>query len=700
MALCTHKLGFNVTPEMFTECFLYYLSLNSQGGNRIDYNWATHASCYWVCDGITGGGQDNQAWELALAVQQHIRLEDYSSNAVKDIGSQLDISTKHWVCIANSCFEEVPPGTTTSLFFAPETGTGYVPFPNERFHQADQLRVLKLCRCTFNFSSPPFHCCRSLRFLGLDSCLDEQRQLGEEETGERAVETFQRLWVLDVWHTDWELDFPHETEGRPMIVAADIREVHVNKGRIWRSNFAWRRLPNLRKLRVVKPTRSWETGRQDEFTDMVKLELLDLSGNETMQVLPSLSGATGLKTLVLDGCVGLEHVGPQGLPPSLESFRLDTGEDEYHHESKAKISSISLAGCARLVDFRLCGSLPKLEELDLSHTALKMLDLTKVVTLVDDGWAVIREKRERVFLVGCEQLRSIRWPSLLHQLRLPCIDTRPSSGQEVARKPWPCDPLLAFQDKGEEEYCHVFVAVADMRFLESLHFLERYSYVYHKVKMILCWSSSTSKDDGRSCYKTKMGHEYSSSTGRVAAAGSPLQARSSTYHDVSTERQITTTLIDGSSCASSQFQPLDAHFEIGEGIGDVTDAVSRRGLVAITFVMNWVKSLHVHDSSSITTVYPERFYLSVRGDTWTVMDKLKWCRVERCPRLQTVFATDYALRAIHLHFCPRLRYVLLLSSYDDLSNQLETLTHILLRRPQAGLPRGARVSRGNSSSLA
>lgn len=100
--------------------------------------------------------------------------------------------------------------------------------------------------------------------------------------------------MLDVWHTDWELDFPHETEG-PMIVATDIREVHVKKGRIWRSNFAWRRLPNLRKLRVVKPTRSWETGRQDEFMDMVKLELLDLSGNKTMQALPSLSGATGLR---------------------------------------------------------------------------------------------------------------------------------------------------------------------------------------------------------------------------------------------------------------------------------------------------------------------------------------------------------------------------------------------------------------------
>ncbi|CAO2210130.1 unnamed protein product [Urochloa humidicola] len=35
-----------------------------------------------------------------------------------------------------------------------------------------------------------------------------------------------------------------------------------------------------------------------------------------------------------------------------------------------------------------------------------------------------------------------------------------------------------------------------------------------------------------------------------------------------------------------------------------------------------------------------------------------------------------ALRAIHLHFCPRLRYVLEVSSNHDLSNQLETL-HIV-----------------------
>ena len=80
IALHMHKLGLGVTPKIATECCLYLLSLNNQGKKMIDYNWATHASCYWVCDGIIGGGQDNQTWEVAHALQQHIRLEDYTSN--------------------------------------------------------------------------------------------------------------------------------------------------------------------------------------------------------------------------------------------------------------------------------------------------------------------------------------------------------------------------------------------------------------------------------------------------------------------------------------------------------------------------------------------------------------------------------------------------------------------------------------------
>jgi hypothetical protein len=163
--------------------------------------------------------------------------------------------------------------------------------------------------------------------------------------------------------------------------------------------------------------------------------------------------------------------------------------------------------------------------------------------------------------------------------------------------------------------------------------------------------------------------------------------------------------------ASAQFLPLDLHMEIGEGISDVTDKSSTRARNAIRQVMNRVQSLHVHDSSSITVVAPEHIFMPM-GDHWRIMNGLKWCRVERCPKLDTVFATNYywdcfsyleifwaahllmarsiwsrprnprldsnffsftELRAIHLHFCPRLRYVLPMALNNTLSKVLETL---------------------------
>ncbi|CAL5004059.1 unnamed protein product [Urochloa decumbens] len=713
IAFYTDKLGLGVTPEIVKECYIYLLSLKGKSRNMMDYKWTTHAASYWVCDGIIQGGQDNRAWELAHALQQHITLEDDSSfNMATMFGLiELKISTKQWICNTFPYLGEVPPGTT-SLFFEPKEEELWgrpigSSLSSVMFHQAGQLRVLKLWRCSFSFSSPPFHCCSNLRFLGLVSCADEKK-LGEEETSTLAVEIFQRLWVLDVCRTNWQLSFPVETEEQEQ-VAADIREVHIDKGRIWRSNLAWKRMPNLHRLRVVEPTSPWETGKEDEFMGMVKLEFLDLSGNITMQVLPSLSGATCLTTLVLDGCVRLEHVGPQGLPPSLESFCFDAGS-EGGYENKARISRISLAGCSRLTDFRLCGSLPNLEELDLSQTAVKMLNLEKVVQLGN---------LQRLLLMGCEQLRSISWSRdiFMDELRQMCIDTR--AGREVDRKPPLCDSSMVYHGEGNE-YCLAFVAVADMSFLRTLLFLLEWVITIAKFKLNLCWSSII-KDDGRSCHKEKMCHPDYYSSG-LLAAGSPLP-KSLAYHDISIE-QIATKTDDVSN--AKQFQPLDFHMEIGEGISDVTtDTVSEWGRKAIRYFMDKVKSLHVHDSSSITTVVPENIF-TLPLDYYEIMNGLKWCRVERCPMLDTVFATDKHFKgfseleifwashllmarsiwsrprnprfprptadtsddflryitsfkklwAIHIHSCPRLRSVLDLSWHYALSNQLETL-HIL-----------------------
>jgi hypothetical protein len=179
----------------------------------------------------------------------------------------------------------------------------------------------------------------------------------------------------------------------------NIREIHIEKGRIWHKKlgWTWRHLGNIHKLRVIAPTSPWETESMDDFTDLVELELLDLTGNSTIQVLPSLSGATALSTLVLDGCTGLEHVGPESLPPSLETFSFNPGR-----RKKDKMSRISMAACARLVNFRLGVYLPNLEELDLSNTSVKTLDLRDMVVQVPS--------LRQVILMGCKRLRAVLWP--------------------------------------------------------------------------------------------------------------------------------------------------------------------------------------------------------------------------------------------------------------------------------------------------
>ncbi|KAL6841077.1 hypothetical protein ACP4OV_029046 [Aristida adscensionis] len=574
-----------ITPEIAYKCFLYLLLMNQKGGGIMDYNWPVHASNYWVCDGIIKDGEFDEAWEDSAALHQEIRIDECSFPTLR---LRDDVETNQWKSVTYTSDSgqsleiniraNVSP-ELTSFFLTVESGI-HAPLPSDMFKNSDRLGVLKLCGCTFSFYLPPFCCCRSLRFLGLHRCKD---QLHEGEKGKQkgqSFEFFKSLWVIDISETDWMLELWPDI----------IDEMAGNT-------------------------------REDEFSDMVKLELLDLSRNSSIQVLPSLSGTTCLKSLVLDGCVGLEHVGPEGLPPLLESFSFDV-ESGQHQIQKAKISRITLDGCAKLVDFRLQGSLPNLEELDLSCTFVKMLELKNVVHT---------QKLQRIFLIGCKKLRSISWPAEgMPQLRLLCVDT----GGGAVRKTSQSHDFLVPQE--QETYCHAFVAVQDMRFLQSLVLTsgtKRFCWSPTPFKLNLCLSS-TSNNDGEN-YDMDMMVPYS--TGPLVWSPIPKLVMSKTcctYNDVNVE-QVTAN-IDGRS--ELQLQPLDCHVEIGEGMISGTDMQSAQAIKAKIFVMNKIKSLHVHDNCSIRTIILEQKNSEgMEGPRWVV---LKWCCIERCRKLDTVFTID------------------------------------------------------------
>nr|CAB3491015.1 unnamed protein product [Digitaria exilis] len=162
-----------------------------------------------------------------------------------------------------------------------------------------------------------------------------------------------------------------------------------------------------------------------------------------------MSGAIGLKSMILDGCVLLEHVGPEGLPPLLESFSFDAGSDP------SKISKISLAGCVHLKSFLLHGAFPGLEELDLSGTSVKTVDLSSKVVQVNG--------LNKVILIGCKQLRALLWSKQLKVLR---IDTNERNEQTQQ----PCSDLtLSSQEKNYDSY----VIASETRIIQSLWHWDR-----------------------------------------------------------------------------------------------------------------------------------------------------------------------------------------------------------------------------------
>nr|CAB3462017.1 unnamed protein product [Digitaria exilis] len=252
------------------DCFLYMLEMCFSGRHSNDYDVATHAASYWACDGIVqlqnqhgkrpdgNDDDDDSLWRAAYALQREIQLDvDYHQYLPSHL---------------SRCAERKPYWTspTYGVILIP---TGAIP-NGDMFQHFDKLNVLKLSRCTFDFQSPPFICCHSLRFLWLDHCQGTGTSMDGAEKEEDVRRCFQRLWLLHVCYTECS----QILSAQMLDLMTQLRELTVIRANDWDICQLQGRLPNIQKLRV-KNSRLLCSSEKDLFSEMNKMVFLDFSGS-------------------------------------------------------------------------------------------------------------------------------------------------------------------------------------------------------------------------------------------------------------------------------------------------------------------------------------------------------------------------------------------------------------------------------------
>ncbi|XBI98037.1 hypothetical protein VPH35_018307 [Triticum aestivum] len=336
----------------------------------------THALNYWICNGIIQGQDNTSAWEIGNSLQRNMSL---------DCAVQFDENTTHLLQVSNDLLvnrwnftthEEmlkdntrVLPSQVTSFFlFAdepPRNTTSILPVGMFQ-HSQTLLRVLHLSHCTFSFASPPFAHCAQLRLLHLDHCTNITDD-DEHPSQNEDMSCFQKLWVLYLRYTYWYWLLSENMKS----LMADLRELNVEGVKHGSISDLCGGRPSLVILRVtvLGPVcmENEDTNNQAHFPNMYSTNSLTTS------------------SIINDV-----------LPPLLESFSFINNA-----ATAAKISSISFQGCSQLSSILLRGNLWRLEELDLSRTAVKTLDLREVEA----------PYLNRLMLLGCKKLRAILWPA-------------------------------------------------------------------------------------------------------------------------------------------------------------------------------------------------------------------------------------------------------------------------------------------------
>ncbi|CAL5029095.1 unnamed protein product [Urochloa decumbens] len=598
------------------ECFLHLLKICwADGTSMMDYDLATHGYNYLVCDGIVQLQQrdhnvstdiDDKLWRAANALQHEMRFGmDYFHDHNK---SSL---LSHLVTCHN--------GSTTNPPYWTSPPWGVLLFPlGDLFRHINKLGVLKLSRCTFT-SSPLFLYCHNLRFLWLDHCQDNvtstNHESGKEEEEEGICRCFQRLWVLDVRYMRCE----RILSAQMMDLMTHLRELNVMGAQDWDIGQLQGRLPNIRKLRVTKSNIQCSSHSEDNlFLGMNKMELVDFSGNHVLTGTKTLSVASNstanLVTIIIsDGCVGLEK--------------------------------ISLKGCAKLKNLLLGGLFQGLYSLDISGTAVKILDLS----------AMTARELTQLLAIDCNKLCAILWPAqdkrkgYLERLRIDTTQSastarnRDDKANEVTGS---AKSQAVLRGARAPSGFYWYISVKDTRILRSVVAPFGNYFGNHFVHVEISSPSCPAVDvSGRKneAAVTKSGiggteqpeaqKQQTNDTATVYADGAVkikdhlFQVSEGGYGDAQTITQKwpcpDAPNLDYTSCymyiqdeAMANKLPLLGREEY----------TPRSTITIPDFVCDRAKILHVHDSLSVT---------SIPGHArWYV---LRWCRVERCPKLDFIF---------------------------------------------------------------
>nr|CAD1832862.1 unnamed protein product [Ananas comosus var. bracteatus] len=294
--------------------------------------------------------------------------------------------------------------------------------------------------------------------------------------------------------------------------------------------------------------------------------------------------------------------------PNLKTFRLSGSK---------LIAKLSLQGCRKLENVDL-QKLTGLEVLDLSCTAIKLVDISKFLQL------------KQLFLLGCEQLRrvvcceDIRHPKG-PRLDVLYLDNYNGGGAcnvdqclDSFRNQKPSELTKGTND-ADQRLFHAHVVVKDVRLFRSLRdaFPDRLSRA-------------------KSCFHI---HVKGSSTAKRGTNIGTTTRSALCYADVLN----TMTDRHRRHHPSPPAMPLNNHIEV-DGGHDSRIVVE----IGFNYIMRFANSLFIHDNTS-------KFTMGIQ------FRHLKCFRIERCPKMAFIFsywdAAD-SLESIWLSQLPRLKALL------------------------------------------